>query len=275
MADSIASKINFLLNLKFEGQEAGFSISGMSEEEQELEREFLTDVAAYRTQLEAMPESELDIEIEVQEARVLAAQQHRPFFDRANANADFAVWIGMPMWTSDQAAALLLGKEHSIVHWARVEEEHLPESAFARRYGQLKASLESSQAAGELSFPASPNDIVNWARDRRIAVPSALNSAVPRPASHDDVGGIPSGKVAACMEAMQDLWGAVEPQGISQKDRLKAINRWLAKKGRSEVSQSTVKRGWREKYGSQSRSGKLLSRSKRSRVIGPTADSDD
>jgi hypothetical protein len=236
----------------------------MDEKHQEIERQFLQDVAAYRAELEAKPESELDILIEVEEARVRQEQRHRPFFDQPSADANFAVWIGMPTWTSDQAAALLLGKEPLIVHWARVVE-HLPESAFARRYGQLKASLESSKAAGQLNLPGSPNDIVNWARDREIDIPSALNTAVPKlVASDDDVGDTPSGKVAACMEAIQAVYGAFEPEGISQEDRLRAINRWLTQKERSKVSLSTLKRGWREKYGSQSRSGKLLSRSKRS-----------
>jgi hypothetical protein len=250
MADSIASKIKYLLNLKFEGQEAGFGISGMTEEEQELEREFITDVAAYRTQLEAMPESELDIEIEVQEARVLAAQQHRPFFDQPAANADFAVWIRMPKWTSDQAAALLLGKEPSIVHWARVEE-HLSESAFARSYGQLKASLESSQAA-----PGSPNNIVNWARDRGIAIPSALNTAVPKLVAPHAASGSPSSKgtkvLEGCVEAILHVYGPVEPKGVRQEQRKTAINKWLKQNGRATVSLSTIKRAWRATYGSQS-----------------------
>ena len=180
MADSKSSKIKYLLNLKFRGQEEGFGISGMDEEDQEIERQFLQGVAAYKAELEAKPESELDIlievEQEVEEARVRQEQRHRPFFDQPAADADFATWTRIPTWTSDQATALLLGKEPSIVRWAKLKE-HLPQSAFARRYGQLKAFFEASQAVQELSSTPYPNEIITWARDRGFPIPPALETA--------------------------------------------------------------------------------------------------
>jgi hypothetical protein len=228
MADAKSSKTKYLLNLKFEGQEEGFGISGMDEKHQEIERQFLQDVAAYRAELEAKPESELDILIEVEEARVRQEQRHRPFFDQPSADADFAVWIGLPRWTSDQATALLLGKEPSIVHWARVEE-HRPESVFARRYGQLKASLESSQTAGQLSLPGSPNDIVNWAREKRPRIPPALETTLPnaetRPPSRTGAPGRPSSMHIVQAEYLRRLEAGITEKSFALESEF--LERWL------------------------------------------------
>ena len=242
----------------------------MSEEHLSFDSQLLEDVAAYRAELEAKPEDELDILIEVEESRLRQEQRPRPFFERPSSDADFAVWIGMPTLTSDQTAALLLGKEPSIV--ARVLED-FPESAFAKRYCQLKALLESSQAANQLNLPGRPIDIVNWARDRGIAIPPALNTAFPKLVASDDVGDTPSGKVAACMEAMQALWGA-KPKGVNQKDQLTAINRWLTQKNRSTVSLSTVKRAFARKIRLPEPIREVVE-PEQVIVIGPTADSDD
>ena len=261
MPDSILKKIKRLLNLKFEGHEAGFGISGMDEEQQELERQLLHDVAVYRARLEAMPENELDMEIEFEESRVLAEQRQRPFFHQPNADADFAMWINMPTWTSDQATALLFGKEPSIVHWGRVEE-HLP-SDFARRYAQLRASLESSQAARQLASPATPRDIIDWARDRGIPIPPRLMAAAPMLTAPEESISQPSEEsisqpskgskiLEACMDAIEQLYGPVEPKGVKLNDRDRAINSWLRQKGQSRVSMSTIKRAWKNKYGTRS-----------------------
>ena len=57
-----------------------------------------------------------------------------------------------------------------------------------------------------------------------------------------------SPKVAACMEAIEERWGPVEPRGVTQVDRENAINKWLVENRRSKVSISTIKRAWRLKY---------------------------
>lgn len=143
--------------------------------------ELQNDVAAYRAELSGLSEEELEMKAEIAETAARLADEQLSsaqeelgrFFNQPSAKADYRPWGLVASWTVDQATALALGKEPTIVTWVRVKE-FVDVSIFARRYGQLRAFLE----AEPLDFPIPPSEFVAWANGSILTLPSGLIAAV-------------------------------------------------------------------------------------------------
>jgi hypothetical protein len=242
--------IEYLIHLRFPDFHGILERVATSEIGVAAEQELRREVDAYRQELEALSDEDLEMTVQVEEAaeqllqrRAKAEQEESArFFHQPGADADLAAWADMASWTPDQAAALLLGKEPTIVTWERVEPlvEYFP---FARRFGHLRAQL-----GADLRFPARPAAVMAWAEPRGLAVPElfivarectgSAQTAVPRPRDH---------KLAAAMEAMVEIWGSEEPKGVTSYG-LAALCDHLKERGKPSISESTAKRAWTKLY---------------------------
>jgi hypothetical protein len=95
----------------------------------------------------------------------------------ASPEADFRYWSKVAFWSLDESIALLLGKSPSGVSWRSVCA-FVRISDFAREYKRLRDLAWESDAmnGGRASVPAT--EVLKWAADMGIAVPSGLLAAM-------------------------------------------------------------------------------------------------
>lgn len=104
------------------------------------------------------------------------------FFIKPDANADFIHWGRASTWTCDQATALLLGKDPSVVNLnslgGLLKGPVPPRSAFAIGYRDLFETIMRAQSKGDLTDPIAPRTLLKWARKVGLDVPEALLAKV-------------------------------------------------------------------------------------------------
>ena len=145
---------------------------------------------------------------QAQRDQVAAAEQAR-FYNQPQARANFDFWLKVESWTVEEAAALLLGSEPSVVNQATLAAELQEErgllfrekpnapTKFHESFAQLR--LLMSRASSLPKSNLRPADIVAWAREAgAVPLPSALDSrfpliALPLDATHEhspDIGSV-------------------------------------------------------------------------------------
>jgi hypothetical protein len=97
-------------------------------------------------------------------------EQARPFH-KPWADADFEHYGRCNFLTSEEAAALALGKHPVFVNWGTVQP-FIDVSPFANLYARLLDLIDRAIAWGELSKYFSPFNFLEWANKYKIAVPS-------------------------------------------------------------------------------------------------------
>lgn len=118
--------------------------------------EVVDNIEAERRRLLALPPTELQREY----AREAAAMEARQFYNVPSAMADFAHWSQMDYWSVEEAVALLLGREPSVVNSASLKKHQT--SRFALRYTKLLQIAQRSEAFGNADR-IRPADAVDWA----------------------------------------------------------------------------------------------------------------
>lgn len=103
-------------------------------------------------------------------------ERHRPF--RQNyALADFDYWTRMPLWTIDEAIALIKGRCPDIVKWQALRA-FVAKSEFAYEFHRLRQLARGSWKAGILTNPIAPQQFLMWADNLGLDTPSALKKAL-------------------------------------------------------------------------------------------------
>lgn len=118
-----------------------------------------------------------------EQAKARAAKQDEEdralFFNQPSAAADFRYWGKMACWSLDEAIALSLGKDPSLVNAAALfEERYVPAAQarsrfpgeYARRSEQAKRALSTRQ----LRDPVDPQAFLAWAQIVFESLPSEL-----------------------------------------------------------------------------------------------------
>jgi hypothetical protein len=98
----------------------------------------------------------------------LRQEDAKLFFNQPTANADFAHWAKMAIWTLDEALALSLGKNPAVVTADAMSmsgESYFPEawtlSAFPKEYARRRALVGRAVTAGDLPL-AKYEDVNGW-----------------------------------------------------------------------------------------------------------------
>lgn len=125
-----------------------------------LEALTLSELEAMRTrqaELAAAQRSKVAQSAHAREARAAAeatAKEAAKFYNQAQAEADFAHWGKMEYWTSDEALALLLGKDPRIVSRSAMKRELSPgiEELFFDRPAEKSDFVRSYENLRQLSL---------------------------------------------------------------------------------------------------------------------------
>ena len=175
----------------------------------------LAEIEAARAELMALPAAKIKAlhdavlvrqmaQAKSFEAEKLAgrlAKEAARFYNKPGASADFDYWIKADFWTLDEAVALLLGKEPSVVnpeafkreassHFTFLTSDKPTEPiGFARTYQRLRALMERAEA---LTGPRiKPMAVVEWARNTNAAdVPTPL-TRLAQPTGQPSTGASP------------------------------------------------------------------------------------
>jgi hypothetical protein len=104
-----------------------------------------------------------------------AAMEPFLFFNQPSADADFAYWLDIEVWTPDQAAALSMGKEPSVVN-ADSMRGPLRSSKVRFTYRNRSDAILSAIQAKILSENIQPRAFIAWATQKSWALPNELQS---------------------------------------------------------------------------------------------------
>ncbi|MGU3480122.1 hypothetical protein [Methylobacterium sp. D48H] len=108
-----------------------------------------------------------------------AAMEPFLFFNQPSADADFAYWLDIEIWTPDQAAALSLGKEPSVVN-ADSMRGPLRSSKVRATYRNRSDAILSAVQARMLPENIQPRAFIAWATQKSWALPNELQSWAKR-----------------------------------------------------------------------------------------------
>lgn len=104
-----------------------------------------------------------------------AAMEPFLFFNQPSADADFAYWLDIEVWTPDQAAALSMGKEPSVVN-ADSMRGPLRSSKVRFTYRNRSDAILSAVQARILPENIQPRAFIAWATQKSWALPNELQS---------------------------------------------------------------------------------------------------
>jgi len=142
------------------------------------------------TQLEEMVRTEGQKDLEALQAKE-GAEELNLFFNRASANADFAFWAKMAIWTLDEAISLSLGKDPRVVNWDSVNgggEQYAPaaliKSPFPKYYAQRRELVRRALSVRDLVDPIRPEAFLVWAQSTFDPVPTELVEQVRARGKH-------------------------------------------------------------------------------------------
>jgi len=142
------------------------------------------------TQLEEIVRTEDQKDLEALRAKE-AAEELNLFFHQASANADFAFWAKMPIWTLDEAISLSLGKDPRVVNWDSVNgggEQYvlaaLIKSLFPKDYAQRRELVRRALSVRDLVDPIRPEVYLVWAQSTFDSVPTELVEQVRARGKH-------------------------------------------------------------------------------------------
>lgn len=138
----------------------------------------LLDAAdAYELEVRELPANELGVLVEAERIKAREEEEQARFFNAPTAHADFEHWSKQAYWTIDEAVALSLGRDPTIVNLKKVEPEAW-RSPFARRYVDLHGTAMRAVWAGQLFERCYPTIFLAWAGRLGIDVAEGLVAAV-------------------------------------------------------------------------------------------------
>ncbi len=187
MTTACSELIDYLVERKFAGTRQTYE-SWQQDRTQMfyMKKPLPHEAATYKSELENMSPQELKKilaeGLEEQAAKRRVAQELEDstrFFSAPEANANFAHWSKVDLWTLDEATALSLGKAPEVVGYGSLVNRGLEDrSPFTRAYMNRRHLLTRAKEAGTLEFPVLPAAYVSWAEQRGVALPEDLISAV-------------------------------------------------------------------------------------------------
>lgn len=98
-------------------------------------------------------------------------------FNQPEANVDIAYWSKQARWSAEECVSLALEKDPRKVNWDEVQP-HISISSFAKKYEEIRNTLNGYISHGELSYYIRPREFITWAKQVGINFPKELEHEV-------------------------------------------------------------------------------------------------
>ncbi|WP_305989284.1 hypothetical protein [Roseibium sp. MMSF_3544] len=140
--------------------------------------------AKLRTKLKGLPaeeiEKQLSAEIEKQQSikkAKLAEQERQRPYNQKGAKPDYNYWAKLSYWSSDECAALSLGRDPRVANWDAIKA-NTKTSEFAAAFEERREICARAATMGQLSASSAPSAFLTWANQMQVSVPDELVAAV-------------------------------------------------------------------------------------------------
>ena len=150
--------------------------------------EYLRNAAAYRSELKALSDDQLNEMLPVEQAKRQAAdaaqketEERARFYNATDAQADLAYWAKHAYWSLEEAVALTFARNPDRVSWQRLAGY---DGAFTERYRRLRQLGSRAVIAKKLRDPTLPALYLTWLRTTGFEAPPALVLEVSKTAEH-------------------------------------------------------------------------------------------
>jgi hypothetical protein len=183
---SLVVQVEFLIRRKF-GKAVQDALAGrrVTRHRTEHEKRLVQEAEAYQAELLAMPpeqiqafyEQEREKERQEQEKVIADLKEKQEFFNRPEAEADFAHWSKAAHWTLDEAIALSFGKAPEIASWDKLKQ-YVAVSRFATEYSKRRDLALRAARWQQLYDPVLPGIFLAWAKRNDIDYPAELETQV-------------------------------------------------------------------------------------------------
>jgi hypothetical protein len=145
-------------------------------------RKFLIETGEYYGSLKELPEADF---VELYRKEKLGSQGRTEergvesdkwrFFNEPEADANFEHWAACAAWTPNEAVALSLGKEPSVVNLPAIGRMiGRGDSPFVRTFKQRSQMVLRAIAAGDLEKPLLPSAFLEWTKNVGLPLPPRL-----------------------------------------------------------------------------------------------------
>ncbi len=108
------------------------------------------------------------------------------FYEHPNAQADYSFWAKAALWTSEEAAALLLGKAPKYIN-SQSLRDRVPNSNLNKKFSEIQELLNRAFTTGEVepirymvANGGRPAKIIEWAINNNLPCPKELLEALGR-----------------------------------------------------------------------------------------------
>ena len=193
------------------------------------------EAAAYMAELEARATEDIDALYDSETSKALAEavakrelDEKSRFFNWPSAAANFDHWSKAACWSLDEAVALALGRDPTVVSWDKLKS-YVDISAFAGRYRALRDLTLRARTMQQLFDPVIPGVFLGWAKRNEIAYPTELEARVVERGNHvgdwksafDDMKALHMRESATSQALIEEKDAAIRELG-EQRDTLVA-----------------------------------------------------
>lgn len=152
----------------------------------QLTHAWLQEAAVYIDMLDALSDAEVQERYRPLEQRLASKSlqeakdaEEAYFFNDTKADADFAYWNSVSVWTAEEATALSLGKQPSVVSQATLKKQLMrryKSSPFAQEFNRRLLLIQRAQAGGDLPDPTPRDQFSTWAIKVGLEIPNVISS---------------------------------------------------------------------------------------------------
>ena len=175
--DDRQSMVNYLVGRKYPRLWAARLARKRGGSADELDPERVAAAIKYRSDLYAMPSSELQSHYTAEVLAQAKAAEEARNWNQPYARTHYDFWTKTAYWKLDEAAALNLGRDPHHVTWEKLKS-YAASSPFARRYERQRDLILRAKAMGQLFDPVIPGLFLAWAQRTEIELDARLVEAV-------------------------------------------------------------------------------------------------
>ena len=150
----------------------------------EQRQKLAEEAEAFREQLQAMPDDDIDALIAT--ARADEARRYQEYredeernriWGQSAAEADYRHSATLSYWTLDEVTALSFGKDPRVVTWKAVSP-YVHISPFAKAFAARREIVYRAGTMGQLAQQTQPSMVIAWATRMRVPMPAELVAEV-------------------------------------------------------------------------------------------------
>lgn len=173
---SVSTIIDFLISRKF----GSFAIiakafASLDKNENSENSKKVAEIEEFKNSLIALNHSDLVARYNFE----LTKEENERFYNQKNANADFVHWSKAAHWTIDEAIALSLGKDPSVVTFKEIDNLK-GKTAFAKAFALRRDLALRAAQSRQINEMNTPQLFINWFNGIAIDIPKNLQDEVSK-----------------------------------------------------------------------------------------------